>query len=920
MKHFKEKGITLTALVVTIIVMLILAIISVNATIGENGIINKTFSSKISKEKQDASTDVIEGIKRIEYYANVSADRGVTLKGLLKTLNLEKYTNGKIHGIKTDGKNTIIYYSNNIGSYTITVDENGGTKTELGIVVKKNEVNNVEMTQDEKITLTSDEEISYWVVAGGDVNSVEINSITGEVTKKGEGTVVIYGYKSKEDAETGNYIEVTIKDKKEDTSNTIADSGENNGSIPEIIEEEEFVLEATVPMPGTPGPDYVGYLKIGEHSHIYLRNIDNKITLVLNVDNEAKGVVDVYDKYKNGITFEDVHYYKSLKPNCEDIEKIVIEDSVEEVPDYIFNDFINVKELYTGKNLNSLGKFVDDIDYSQAHKGLINLEYLDLNSSHLNGTLSDNVTHYVLYRPVLNNLSSISISGTGSQSLFGYTKLKEVRCGSNVRVISEHVFEGCSSLEIVYLNDSILRIYPFAFSRCTKLSDIYYTGNDLTDIGSSAFEFTLIKDIIKSSKLTKIDSFTYYACENITNINIPSNITNIEHHAFSVCDYLNSVTFNEGLLEIGKDAFNMCRRLENVNFNLSSSLKKIGYEGFRRCDSLENIEIPDCVEEIDGYAFSCCGQLRTIKFPKYLNNINTGMCFTSNLGNLKTIIWPEVDFEIGDKAFESCGFFSDLNIPNATKIGVRAFFGCRQLENLTLGYKCKEINEKAFANCINLVSVNFETTPNGEQKSYTSYETITFYDVNGDTYEYYDSYGLQNYFVPLNDGIEYIGIEAFYGCNSLESVILPDSISKLDRGCFGECSNLKEIVFNCHNCTYDNAWVDGIFYPINYYTSNDNYSVFNTISIGLTVDYIPDGIISYNNKIFNLTISKGVKNMGDNVFKNTPLLNEVTINASSHEELYENIKTKIPLGLNIGKNIWTIVFADVTRSGIGRSS
>ncbi len=706
----KEKGITLTALVVTIIVMLILAIISVNATIGENGIINKTFKSKISKEKQDASTDVIEGIKRIEYYANASADKGVTLKGLLKTLNLEKYTNGKIHGIKTDGNNTIIYYSNNIGSYTITVDENGGTKTELGIVVKKNEVNNVEMAQDEKITLTSDEEISYWVVAGGDVDSVEINSITGEVIKKGEGTVVIYGYKSKEDAETGQYLEVTIKDKKEEM-NSIAQTGDGDEDEQIILEHEEITSEV---YPGIPGPDYIGYLKIGDHSYIYIKDTNDLITLHLYVDNFAEGVVDVYDKYKNGITFEDVHYYVDTKINCEDVKKIIIEDSVKEVPDNIFNNFTNTYQLSLPKGLTRLGKIVDEINSDgEAHKGLINLEELDYACEIPNLNMHKDDKNWALY--IYTNSTEFANIGSciGGKGFFDfkYTKLKSIVFKDTVKNIPSEIFSHCNYLKKVFIGKNVESIGNNAFLNCINLTDIEYETessiNNIKLIGLYAFSFTGIDNIINSNQITTIKHGTYYACKNIKTLDIPSNIFIIEQLAFSYCIELKSLRFNNGIKEIGNSAFSGCNNLEHVTFNLINSLKKIGYYCFSNCFELVSFQFPDSIENIGERTFSGDKKLELLKFPKNLNIIEESIC--EECHKLQNIIWPETDFEISDLAFRNCQSLTNISIPNVTKIGVGSFGYCYKVESLSLGYKCKEICERAFECCYKLNNITFET-------------------------------------------------------------------------------------------------------------------------------------------------------------------------------------------------------------------
>ena len=50
----KKKGITLIALVITIVIMLLLAAISIQMALGENGLIVK--ASKAKKESQQAET------------------------------------------------------------------------------------------------------------------------------------------------------------------------------------------------------------------------------------------------------------------------------------------------------------------------------------------------------------------------------------------------------------------------------------------------------------------------------------------------------------------------------------------------------------------------------------------------------------------------------------------------------------------------------------------------------------------------------------------------------------------------------------------------------------------------------------------------------------------------------------------------
>ena len=64
MKQLKNKGITLIALVITIIVLLILAAVSIATLTGENGILNKAMraseESKIERYKEEINLIIID--------------------------------------------------------------------------------------------------------------------------------------------------------------------------------------------------------------------------------------------------------------------------------------------------------------------------------------------------------------------------------------------------------------------------------------------------------------------------------------------------------------------------------------------------------------------------------------------------------------------------------------------------------------------------------------------------------------------------------------------------------------------------------------------------------------------------------------------------------------------------------------------
>ena len=114
------KGITLIALIITIIVLLILAGISITTLAGENGLINKTIKAKNITEKAEAE-EAMRLAYMDAYIGSYSGESESLAKKIEKELE-EKYGEGNV--TVTDGSgNSYIVEIEEIGTYTI--DKNG---------------------------------------------------------------------------------------------------------------------------------------------------------------------------------------------------------------------------------------------------------------------------------------------------------------------------------------------------------------------------------------------------------------------------------------------------------------------------------------------------------------------------------------------------------------------------------------------------------------------------------------------------------------------------------------------------------------------------------------------------------------------------------------------------------------------------
>ena len=123
-----QRGITLIALVITIIVLLILAGVSIAMLTGENGILTRAgdaaFETAFATARENVANIINETMTN--HYGNVYVDNGnSTIASAIKTALTTAYpTTGK----EDDGGATVKYSSSD-GTGTITIEFNGKTQT-----------------------------------------------------------------------------------------------------------------------------------------------------------------------------------------------------------------------------------------------------------------------------------------------------------------------------------------------------------------------------------------------------------------------------------------------------------------------------------------------------------------------------------------------------------------------------------------------------------------------------------------------------------------------------------------------------------------------------------------------------------------------------------------------------------------------
>ena len=184
-KKKNARGITLIALVITIIVLLILAGVTINALSGENGIITKSKEAKIKTEK----SKTIEKINLAILTAMTKGDGDIDNATLREELEKEGLT------VKTEGNN--LPWDVSDGKYIYRINEDYTVEEVEGINLSKKEIK-LASGENETITATLTEGTTgkiTWESSAPDIVKVENGKITAvggsgtaTITAKVEGT------------------------------------------------------------------------------------------------------------------------------------------------------------------------------------------------------------------------------------------------------------------------------------------------------------------------------------------------------------------------------------------------------------------------------------------------------------------------------------------------------------------------------------------------------------------------------------------------------------------------------------------------------------------------------------------------------------------------------------------------------------
>lgn len=364
----------------------------------------------------------------------------------------------------------------------------------------------------------------------------------------------------------------------------------------------------------------------------------------------------------------------------------------------------------------------------------------------------------------------------------------------------------------------------------TQLNNASYK---VTPIGSGDF---VMPKTYNGISVTQFDPVVT-AC---TSFYINSNVLFIPECAFAGEIYDNDVLYK-------------CAGTEISAINFTDNILEIQANAFNNCDNITNLKLPSQLTTIGDSAFAFCSNITTIDFPETLSSFGTYV-FVANT-SLKSVNIPTQVRVLSFGIFQSCTALENVTLPNGILALVTdAFCGCTSLKSITIPDSVTSLGHQLFSNC-------------------TSLETID---------------------ISTNSKLKSIGEYCFYNCNLIESLQIPNGVTKINKYTFAKCTNLTNLQLGSGITAFENTALEGC-------TAIEELKI-NISSISFKLATALNGIGADGNGV-NIIIGSSVQSIVDSCFTKTT----ANITSVTFEEGIKSIGKSAFSGL---ANIKSIILPD----------
>lgn len=374
--------------------------------------------------------------------------------------------------------------------------------------------------------------------------------------------------------------------------------------------------------------------------------------------------------------------------------------------------------------------------------------------------------------------------------------ISDVIIPGTVTEIGYRAFAGCENLKTVNIPDSVIMVDDSAFNEDVSLANVT-VGKGLEKLGSGAFSGCqslktitfdnsnfLCKDgVIYDKGMTTI--YQYLAGTTVNSYNMPDSVSEIKRYSFWGAKYLEEIDFSTSIKSVDEYSISNCPNLKNVI--LYTPTRGIGLGAFEGDTSLRQIIIPLSMSKIHDNAFGNC--------PSDLifvcENGSYGESYAKSHGfltsTLKQVAINHRDYASGDQSTSG----------NSASASDENFFADKRKENnvhTSISQEQSKISpddtvisgsfvvaDKAF------VTIGGIDVIEGQESSVTLTDPDDQYRVQD--YSHYNS-RITEYQIP--DDMTTIGKLSF-ARSDIRGIVIPDGVTTIDYAAFYHCDNLVNV-------------------------------------------------------------------------------------------------------------------------------